>query len=256
MAIISPKYRVKKGSAVHAVLRLAKKSPGTLLRATDFPDYRAATVTEALRWLTARNILKHASKGYYYFPKQTLLGPSQPSGLSIDLKVISDQARPTRGTAAYILGLTTQMPARPEYLVVGRSIPTHVRAARLHKRKDMPQLPLTPVEGAWLEVVWDQGKYCEMTSEELLSAMLRHLRKFAESSKEPGKQTLTQSLRRLITAAKAGPPRSRAVLGAMLEHLGLPSKGWKSLKASLNPHSKFDFGPFNTLPKAKDWQCR
>lgn len=252
----SQQIRIKKGSVAHAIFLVAKKAPGTLVRAADFPEFRAATVTEAMRWLTEKGVLKRASKGYYYYPKQTLLGPSQPSGLSIDLEIISDQARPTRATAAYLLGLTTQVPARPEYLVVGRSIPTHVRAARLTKRKDMPQLPLTPVEGAWLEVVWDRGKYCELTDEAFLKAMIEHVRIMSESSKEPGKLTSTRSLKRLITAAKAGPPRTRAVLGAMLEQLGQPTEVWKSIKASLNPHSKFDFGPFASLFKAKEWQCR
>jgi len=241
---------------MHAVFQRAKKTPGALLRASDFRGFEASAITVALHRLTNQGILKRATKGYYYYPKQTLLGPSQPSGLAIDLEVISDQSRPTRGTAAYFLGLTTQVPARPEHLVVGRSIPTHIRAAKLYKRKDMPQLPLTSIEGAWLEVVWDKGKYCELTGEGLLTAMLGHLRKIAESSNEPGKLTLTRSLGRLISAAKAGPPRSRAILGAMLEYLELPPETWKSIKASLNPHSKFDFGPFAVLHNAKEWQCR
>ena len=117
-------------------------------------------------------------------------------------------------------------------------------------------MPLTSAEGAWLEVAWDKGKYAELSDGDLTNAMLEHLRAFATSSKEPGKQTTTRSLKRLIAGAKAGPPRSRAVIGAMLEQLDLPADVWKSIKASLNPHTKFEFGPFSSLSKAKDWQCR
>ena len=73
---------------MHAVFQRAKKTPGALLRASDFRGFEASAITVALHRLTNQGILKRATKGYYYYPKQTLLGPSQPSGLAIDLEVI------------------------------------------------------------------------------------------------------------------------------------------------------------------------
>ena len=49
------------------------------------------------------------------------------------------------------------------------------------------------------------------------------------------------------------------MLGALGERAGASPKALESLRASLNPLTKFDFGALRALralPNAKDWQAR
>lgn len=248
--------RAKKGSAVSAVLKRIQRSPGTMIRAADFPEFSQVNVSQAFSRLTRKGVLQRVSKGVYYAPKPTLLGPSQPSQLAVDLDVIADQARPTRGTAAAMLGLTTQVPARPEFIVMGSGPPSNIGAALLHVREVITHTTLTFQEAAWLEAVRDRASFSELDAPQTLEIMLEHLRRFATSSSDSTKLALTRRLRRLLRATLLEPPRSRAIVGAMLEHLGMSAKIWMPLKESLNPQSKYDFGPFGWLPNAEDWQCR
>lgn len=62
--------------------------------------------------------------------------------------------------------------------------------------------------------------------------------------------------RRLAAVAGTEPPRVRAILGALGEQLGRPTRELDRLRASLNPSSRFDFGMFTDLPNARAWQAK
>lgn len=61
---------------------------------------------------------------------------------------------------------------------------------------------------------------------------------------------------RLADVAGNEPPRVRALLGALGEKLGTKSTTLKTLRQSLNPLSKFDFGIFADMSNAKAWQAK
>ena len=61
---------------------------------------------------------------------------------------------------------------------------------------------------------------------------------------------------RLAGIADSEPPRVRAMLGALGEQLGGNAKTLQSLRQSLNPLSRFDFGLLVTLPNARAWQAK
>jgi hypothetical protein len=46
------------------------------------------------------------------------------------------------------------------------------------------------------------------------------------------------------------------MLGALGETLEAPKTLLRSIRSSLNPLSKFDFGEFASLPTAKSWQAK
>ncbi|MEX2560398.1 MAG: hypothetical protein WD403_10815 [Pirellulales bacterium] len=56
--------------------------------------------------------------------------------------------------------------------------------------------------------------------------------------------------------AETEPPRVRAMLGAIGEQLGKSERALKSLRASLNPLSRFDFGNLSELSYAHQWQAK
>jgi hypothetical protein len=60
----------------------------------------------------------------------------------------------------------------------------------------------------------------------------------------------------LADAALAEPPRVRALLGALGEQACVAENALKPLRDSLNPLTRFDFGPLRALPNSRDWQAR
>jgi hypothetical protein len=63
-------------------------------------------------------------------------------------------------------------------------------------------------------------------------------------------------LERLLKVADSEPPRVRALLGALAEGLGRHPAARTRLRASLNPLSRFEFGPFASLTHAHEWQAK
>ncbi len=61
---------------------------------------------------------------------------------------------------------------------------------------------------------------------------------------------------RLARVARSEPPRARALLGALGEQIGARPALLKTLRASLNPLSRFDFGVFTRMPNAGAWQAK
>jgi hypothetical protein len=60
---------------------------------------------------------------------------------------------------------------------------------------------------------------------------------------------------RLLKAAPSEPPRVRATLGAIGEQLGKRQTALATLRVSLNPLSRFDFGVLSGLTHASRWQA-
>lgn len=52
------------------------------------------------------------------------------------------------------------------------------------------------------------------------------------------------------------PPRVRAMLGALGQQAGSPRDKIRQLRESLNPLSRFDFGPLAALEHAREWQAK
>lgn len=244
-----PKLKSKersKHSATELALRHAKLSSNSLLRAEDLKGTTPAAATKALARLAEQGVLTRVGKGLYFAPKDTLLGKSRPSEFAIAEKRLEGKTRPTGASAANLLGLSTQVPARPHLVAFTSNQPNHAGAARIRLRRGSRPHPLPRIEGALLEFFRDRGQFAETDSKETY----RRLRRLLKDKLQ------TTRLRQLRQATLEEPPRVRAMLGAMLAYAELPEGLWKPLKASLNPLTKFDFGLFSELPNAKEWQAR
>jgi len=279
--------RTWKHSATELALRRAKASPGALISAQDLREVSAAAAAKALSRLAEKGILQRAGKGLYYLPVNTPLGKSRPNPVAVAQRLLTGKARPTGSTAANLLGLSTQVAARPELAVYGSARPKGVKGARLKLRTgSTPELD--PKDAALLEFLRERGLFSERDATSTfahLRAALFEAQQVRETIEEARKKRssidvagdrlatlrletafLTQDdhqqvkvsrrLKRLIDAALDEPPRVRAILGALLQWSGMPEKVWQPLRASLNGLSKFDFGLFKELPNSKEWQAK
>lgn len=235
-----------KRSATEIALRRAKLSGKSLLRAEDLKGATPAAASKALARLAKQGVLTRVGKGLYFAPKDTLIGKSKPSETSIALKRLEGKTRPTGASAANILGLSTQVPARPQLIAYTSNPPKNAGAARIKLRRTSSLHPLPTLEGALLEFIRARGTTAETSSSE----SIRRLRELLTS------QLSASRLRGLREAALAEPPRVRAILGALLAYAELHESLWEPLKTSLNPLTRFDFGLFTELPNAREWQAK
>jgi hypothetical protein len=242
----------ERGSAAAAALKRLEAAPGSLITAADVPGATPAAASKALSRLAQQGSIQRVRKGLYYMPKETLLGTSHPSESAVIQKVLGARARPTGLTAANILGMSTQMPAQPEFAVYASAAPKGLHSARIHLRPRSRTEGLEVRDAALLEFLRDRGRYGELSPAETCAraraVLLAELR-----SACPRRMA---SLRRLRDAALTEPPRVRAILGALMQSAKLPPALWQPLRDSLNPSSRFDFGLFRELAGAREWQAR
>jgi len=243
--------RKRQASAMDMARKCIRRAPGSLIRATDLVEARPEAASKALSRLAEQGVIQRVRKGLYYVPKATLLGTSRPSEPAVVQKVLDYRARPTGLTAANVLGLTTQLPARPEYAAYAVVAPAGLETARLRMRPRARAVELEARDAALLEFIRDRGRFGELGAEETY-ARLRSLLAGGGSATKPA----TRRLQRLRDAALLEPPRVRAILGALMVTAGLPPSLWKPLRESLNPFSRFDFGLFRELPNASEWRAK
>ena len=62
--------------------------------------------------------------------------------------------------------------------------------------------------------------------------------------------------RRVLRAAVNEPPRVRAMVGALAEAAGADRSELLHLRRTLNPTTRYDFGPLAALPAAREWGAR
>lgn len=209
----------------------------------DFTDLPATAVAHALSRLTAAGELQRVRKGLYYRPKQTALGPSLPSPAATVSLSATAPLHPSGLTAGTALGLSTQNPMRPEFATASASAPSAVTNAVVHTGRPRSRLDLDASGAALLELLRDRARHSDLSPDETVDRLVRMLAD-------------RRRFERLAKAALDEPPRVRAMLGALGERADAPDKALQSLRASLNPLTRFDFGVLRALPNARDWQAR
>lgn len=217
-----------------------------LWRFDDFPDVSIAAVAQALSRLTREGKLQRLSKGVYYRPRQTSFGASRPNPSAISqLAARTKPMFPAGLAAANLLGFTTQSARRRELATSASNLPRKLVGpeAIVHTRRPAAWAGLSDKEAAFLDFLRRRGKGSELTPEETVRRLLALCRKELR-------------FERILEAGATEPPRVRAMLGAIAESLGKPPRTLKTLRRSLNPLSRFDFGTLSILPHADRWQAR
>lgn len=239
-------------SARRLALQQLGARPGTLIRAEDLRGATPSAASRALSRLAREGKIQHIRKGVYYLPKQTLLGESHPSDAAVLREVLRDKARPTGITAANLLGLSTQISALPELAAYTSALPKETHSARIHRRPRSRATSLPAQDSALLEFLRNRGKFGELEAGETIA----HLHKLLRPDSAGSAGARSPRLRRLRDAALNEPPRVRAMLGALMQSVGLMDTLWRPLRESLNPQSRFDFGLLRSLPNAREWQAK
>lgn len=239
------KRRVK-SSAANQVRRAIEAGGERVWSVQDFPNLPFPAVAQTLSRLARHGDIRRVSKGLYYRPRKTAFGMSRPNPKL--LRSAGSRTRtvfPSGLTAANQLGFSTQVPAREEVATTRGSLPRAMvgRTARVHTRRPEAWAKLTEPEAALLDLIRGRAATSELSAEETISRLLSLLR--ADGVFE-----------RLVRVAKNEPPRVRAMLGALGEELGKDRKLLGSLRSSLNPLTRFDFGILSTLRSARSWQAK
>lgn len=233
---------VAKNSITKTVETRVKRRPGRLFTYEDFDDLPATAVAPALSRLAARGELKRARKGVYYAPRHTVLGDVPPDPVVLGGAIGRGRSYPAGLSAANLLGLTTQVPARVE-LAIEDKRPTSLRGVEFKPRMRTNRRDLDAREAAFLEVLRDITHLSDLSSDATKRRLLDVLRDDTSRS-------------RILRAAVHEPPRVRAMAGALAERSGAGTDELRRLHRTLNPTTKFDFGPLTTLPNASAWGAR
>ena len=105
--------------------RIEEKGAGWAFTAHDFTDLGTIRpITGTLHQLTAQGIIRRATRTVYDYPRHHhLIGicvPSQKEVLDAIKRWTGERIWPTGYSAANMIGITTQVPARPAYVTTGK----------------------------------------------------------------------------------------------------------------------------------------
>lgn len=209
-------------------------------------DEYAATA-KTLERLIKKGVLKRVSTGVFYKPKQTVFGELKPK----EEELLKNYLFENDKRIAYItgvslynrLGLTTQ-------------IPKVIKIASRDKRifASIGNLKGKPVK-SYIDVS-DKNYYVL----EILDA-LKDFKQIPDMDKRSGLLLLANEIKKwdkkdkklLLKYALKYPPRTRAILGAIVEAF-MEVEEIKPLKESLNPLSQYEYKiTEDILPNAKNW---
>jgi hypothetical protein len=206
----------------------------------DFRDLPFSAVAQALSRLSRDGRIERLSKGVYYRSRTTALGKSQPNPTSIR-QLSRKSVFPSGLAAASLLGFTTQM-GRSEVATSALSLPRKLVGSDtiVHTRRPEAWERLQQEDAALLDFLRHSGRFSELPPQETIRKTMTLLH-------EP------ERWNRLVKVGLSDPPRVRALLGALGEQLGADRGALRRLRSSLNPYSRFEFGPFAALPNARGW---
>jgi hypothetical protein len=173
----------------------------------------------------------------------TVVGVSKPSAAMLWGEAFRHTAQPTGTTAANVLGLSTQNPARLEYATTASDPPTGLGDPKMAVRRPRSRQRLSDHEGAILEVLRARANTSELGPHATIEKITRLL-------------TKDDTFTKLVEVASEEPPRVRAMLGALGDEIGADPSLLKQLRGSLNKLSRFDFGHLRSLRYARQWQAK
>lgn len=231
-----------RASAARVVRERVEQGGARYWKHSDFDDLPPSAVATALSRLSRDGELQRVGKGVYYRPAPTSFGMSVPGASATTAQLLPIPVHPAGLSAANLLGLSTQNPRRPEYATPAPAPPTALRDARVHTGRPAQRAALSAEDGAILEVLRERARSSDLSSEETVERLKRLLG-------EPGR------FARIADVAVTEPPRVRAMLGALGQEAGVSDELLASLRQSLNPLSRFDFGQLRSLRHAREWQA-
>lgn len=208
-------------------------------------EYTAAT--KAMQRFIEKGKVRRVSTGLFYKPKESMFGDLPPR----EEKMIEPYLYEGGKRIAYItglslynrLGLTTQVP---------KSLKIACREKRIYVNNQ--KVSAKPVK-SYVDVTEQNYQLLE-----LLDA-LKDFDKIPDLDKASGIQLLSNKIsileggdqNKLVRLGLKYPPRTRALLGAILEKGNIEASNIQILRDSLNPLSEYNLGLSNILINADNW---
>jgi len=211
-------------------------------------EYQSAA--KSIERLIKKGIIKRVSPGIFFKPKQTVFGELLPK----EEEILKPYLYKNGNRIAYItgiylynkLGLTTQIPQTIK--IASREREIKVNKSNLKVKPAKSYVDVTNKNFQYLEIldaIKDFKKIPDLNTEtgiRVLSNILKELKK--------------DEIKKIIKYSLRYPPRTRALLGALLEKIGIKAE-LKDLKNSLNSLSEYSFGIKKEILKtAENWKIR
>ena len=215
-------------------------------RLVDFENMPFTAVAQTLSRLCRQGIVQRLGKGLYYKPRQTIFGQSKPNPNQLrSLPIYKKGIFPAGNAAANLLGFSTQNAAKIEISTNGLSLPRLLigKETIVHTRRPESWLELSCQDAAILDFLRTHGEFSELSPEKTANMLIEHLREVGQ-------------FERLLAVALFEPPRVRAMLGAIGQEIDFSEEQLHTLRKTLNPLSRFDFGKLCTLKYAKQWYAK
>lgn len=140
--------------------RVENAESGSFFTLGDFEGSRRA-VESALSRLAGKGALLRVRNGVYWKGVKSRFGSGNPRPEEIVLKLAGHRGvGPTGWSASHLLGLSTQVPSMPEFVVVGVP-PTGLADVVFHSRRNVARVGLNYFEIAVLETLRYWPTYVE-----------------------------------------------------------------------------------------------
>jgi len=210
---------------------------------SDFNDLSFDSAAKALSVLCQKNIIKRVQKGFYYRPKQTILGESVPDYLKLVFLKLDKKGAfyCISGLSGFNnIGLTTQVPNITTIACDCPMLNTHkVRFIRRNKPNSG-----TAFERIVLDALIDIDKIPDTTEEKTILK----IKEFIKNQKI--------SINNLGISALSETARVSALVGALGQELNMDKEILTKLKASLNPSTGYFLKVDSVLKYSREWNIK
>lgn len=207
-----------------------------------------ATAAKALERLQKEHLIKKLSKGVFYKPEQTIFGELKPDYAELLRSYLFENGKRVAyetGASLYNrLGLTSQMAFRIQIAIRSKRI--YIDRGSLNASAVKSYAEVTDENYQVLGLL-DAFKDIKIIQDSSTSQIVRRLSAIV-------KNLNADQIALLIKYALVYPPRARALVGAILENIGIKERGMDDLKDSLNPLTKIKISVKETdLPTKTNW---
>ncbi|OQX75727.1 MAG: hypothetical protein B6D61_09910 [Bacteroidetes bacterium 4484_249] len=208
------------------------------------------TAAKSIERLIKKGVIKRISPGVFFKPKQTVFGELLPNDEEI-LKpyLFNNGKRIAYITGTYLynkLGLTTQIPQIIK--IASREKEIKVNKTNIKIKPAKSYVDITNKNFQYLEildVIKNFNKIPDLNIENGINVLLNILNKLKK-----------EDIKRVVKCSLKYPPRTRALLGALLEENSIKDN-LEKLQDSLNPLSEYSFGiKKDILQTVENWKIK
>ncbi len=210
---------------------------------SDFTEMHFDSAAKALSVLCQKNIIKRVQKGFYYRPKQTILGETVPDYLKLVFLKLDKKGAfyCVSGLSGFNgIGMTTQM---PNITTVACDCPMINTNKVKFIQRNRPHSD-TAIERIVLDALIDIDKIPDTTEEKTILKIKEFIKAQRISINDLGISALSETA------------RVRAIVGALGQELHLDKEILSKLKASLNPSTGYFLKVNSVLKYAQEWNIK